>query len=144
MPFRKLSSLLLYACKCWLHSGLSFSLGPLILVQSYCLLLLEYMEQGALFDFLHQNEFDSNQNLMWAKQVAAGKYTCDQGCIDCNSISPWCDWAFICSANGNILSILLVRYEISPLWCPRPSSDSWGSELKEWYSSIFVFKISSV
>lgn len=56
-----------------------------ILVQS-CLLLLEYMEQGALFDFLHQNEFNSNQNLMWARQVAAGKYTCEQGHIDRNSI----------------------------------------------------------
>jgi len=32
------------------------------------------MEQGALFDFLHQNEFDSDRNLMWARQIAAGEY----------------------------------------------------------------------
>lgn len=34
----------------------------------------EYVEQGALFDILHQNDFNSDRNLMWARQIAAGKY----------------------------------------------------------------------
>ena len=40
----------------------------------YSLFIAEYMEQGALFDFLHQNAFDSDRNLMWARQIAAGEY----------------------------------------------------------------------
>ena len=38
------------------------------------LIITEYVEQGALFDFLHQNEFNSDRNLMWARQIAAGRY----------------------------------------------------------------------
>jgi len=35
--------------------------------------ITEYIEQGALFGYLHRNEFNSDRNLMWAKQIAAGK-----------------------------------------------------------------------
>ena len=35
--------------------------------------IAEYVEQGALFDFLHRNEFDSTRNLQWAREIAAGK-----------------------------------------------------------------------
>ena len=36
--------------------------------------IAEYVEQGALFDILHQNDFNSDRNLMWARQIAAGEY----------------------------------------------------------------------
>ena len=38
------------------------------------LFIVEYVEQGALFDILHQNEYNSVRNLMWARQIAAGEY----------------------------------------------------------------------
>ena len=37
------------------------------------LLIVEYVEQGTLFDFLHQNEFNSDRNITWARQIAAGE-----------------------------------------------------------------------
>ena len=38
------------------------------------LFIAEYVEQGALFDILHQNGFNSDRNLMWARQIAAGEH----------------------------------------------------------------------
>ena len=35
--------------------------------------IAEYVEQGALFDFLHRNQFDSDRNLQWAREIAAGR-----------------------------------------------------------------------
>ena len=42
-------------------------------VYYYVLSIAEYVEQGALFDLLHENEFNPDQNLMWTRQIAAGK-----------------------------------------------------------------------
>ena len=47
---------------------------PIATLHYIFLFIAEYMEQGAIFDFLHQNEFNSDRNLMWARQIAAGKY----------------------------------------------------------------------
>ena len=41
--------------------------------QPYHFHCIEYVEQGDLFSFLNQNEFNSDRNLMWARQIAAGK-----------------------------------------------------------------------
>ena len=50
------------------HIKLYFLFG-----ESNGLLILEYVEQGTLFDFLHQNEFNSDRNITWARQIAAGE-----------------------------------------------------------------------
>ena len=55
----------------WLTSALGYTSK---FVANYCLFIAEYVEQGALFDFLHQNDFNSDRNLMWARQIAAGEY----------------------------------------------------------------------
>ena len=101
------------------HIKLYFLFG-----ESNGLLILEYVEQGTLFDFLHQNEFNSDRNITWARQIA---------------------FAFRHSVNNSILftraevslsiiySILFTRAEVSPLWHPRPGSDSRKSEINEWY-----------
>ena len=54
--------------------NLHIKLLPVCTCQANPLFIAEYVEQGALFDILHQNEFNSDRNLMWAKQIAAGTY----------------------------------------------------------------------
>ena len=47
---------------------------PLRICQPNPLIFIaEYVEQGTLFSFLHRNEFNSDRNLMWARQIAAGR-----------------------------------------------------------------------
>ena len=85
--------------------------------QNSGLFILEYVEQGTLFDFLHQNEFNSDRNITWARQIAAGEYI---------------NYYLLLA----VLSIVISfnRNEVSPLRCPRPGGDSWKSEINKWYA----------
>jgi len=58
----------------WMVTGVHLFLTYLVFIMLLSFgLCIEYAENGSLFEFLQQNQFNLERSLKWAKEIAQGK-----------------------------------------------------------------------